>query len=128
MDEQELDSSMAWLPFGTKDAKRMEDQARRTAALGLALWGKTDDDLRRQLLAPHPEIPSGFDLADYRELQKSYRLIAACLAGRHRSWVSGMPGIRNLLSPLVVIGTERLTAFEARCEIVRRAIEFLEGQ
>jgi hypothetical protein len=36
---------------------RIDAQARRSSALGIALWGKTAEDLHRQLLAPHPEIP-----------------------------------------------------------------------
>ena len=63
MDEQEFDSLFP--------AARL----RRCGTLGLALWGRTSDDLRRQLRAPYPEIPSGFDLEDFRELQRFAQLI-----------------------------------------------------
>jgi hypothetical protein len=61
MGEQEFDSLFPPRPFGTAEAMRVEARLRRCGTLGLALWGRTSDDLRRQLLAPYPEIPSGFD-------------------------------------------------------------------
>ena len=125
MDEEEFDSLRQWRPFGTDDAMRADAQARRCTALGTALFGKTPDDLHRQLLAPYPEIPSGFDLADFRALQKSFR-IATLLADRRYGWLASSPMTRALSSPIIVLGTQRLTAWEARCEIIRRAIEYLE--
>jgi hypothetical protein len=75
MDEEAFDS---WMhsrhsrPFGREDAKRAEAQLLRCtkllATLGVALWGRTSGDLQRQLLAASPEVPSGFDLPDFREL------------------------------------------------------------
>jgi hypothetical protein len=128
MDEEEFDSLMPRRSFGTDDAMRADAQARRSTALGIALWGKTSDDLHRQLLAPHPEIPSGFDLADFRELQERTRELAERLGDPRQRWLSSAPSIRALSSPIIVIGTQRLTAWEARCEIIRRVIEHLENR
>ena len=100
MNEEEFDSLMEWRPFGTEDAMRADARARRCTALGIALFGETAGDMHRQLLAPYPAIPSGFDLADFRELQKS----------------------------TVVVGTQHLTVWQARGEIIRRAIEYLENR
>jgi hypothetical protein len=49
MDEEEFDSLMPGRPFGTEEAMRADAQWRRCAALAGALFGKTLDDLRRQL-------------------------------------------------------------------------------
>ena len=128
MNEDEFDSLKQWRPFETKDAIRADDQARRCTALGFALFGKNSGDLHRQLLAPYPEIPPGFDLADFRELQKSIGKIATCLGDPRLECLTSSSAIRALCSPIVVVGTRRLTALEARSEIVRRAIEYLENR
>ena len=84
--------------FGVQDAMRADVQARRCTALGIALWGNTSDDLHRQLLAACPEIPSGFDLADFRELQKILRTLAACLGNpKLPGWLRFGPSIRPAL-------------------------------
>jgi hypothetical protein len=90
--------------------------------LGIALWGRTPEDLQRQLLAPSPEIPSGFDLADFRELQRSAHEISARLSDPRFRWLSHLA----FSSHTFFVGNQRFTAWEARCEIVRRAIEYLE--
>lgn len=122
VDEQEFDASLYSHPFGTKDAMRLEAQARRNAALGIALWGRNAAELQRQLLAPHPEIPAGFDLADFRRLLRSARGISDALGDpRHtrlHSWAH--------TSATIFAGSQQLTEWEARCEVVRRAIEYLE--
>lgn len=82
MDEQEFDSLFPPRPFGTAEAMRVEARLRRCGTLGLALWGRTSDDLRRHLLAPYAEIPSGFDLEDFRELQRFAQLISSGLTSR----------------------------------------------
>ena len=128
MDEEEFDGLMRFRPFGADDAIQAEVRACRSTALGIALWGKTSDDLHRQLLAPHPEIPSGFDMVDFRELQKSLRTIAACLGDPQQMWLSSLSSIRAVYSPIIIVGTQRLNTLEARCEIVRRAIEYLENR
>jgi hypothetical protein len=127
MDEADFDSLTRWRPFGTADVTRAEAQARRTTALSLAL-GKTAEDLQRHLLAPHPEIPPGFDLADFQNLAKCILHTAAVLRHPPLGWMSSLPYYRAFCSPEVVVGTQHFTAWEARYEIVRRAIEFLEGR
>ena len=98
-----------------------EAQARRLTMLSIALWGSTSADLQRQLLAPHPEIPTGFDLADFRRLYRNAETIAIRLGDPRCAWVS--PGAR---SATIFVGSRSFTEWEARCEIVRRAIEYLE--
>jgi|SRR5580700_2706273 hypothetical protein len=126
MDEEEFDSLMKLRPFGTEDAASWESQLRRnirlSMTLGSALWGRTSGDLQRQLLAPHPEIPSGFDLDDFRELlQWTAQMTSAVLAAQRRGFSPSA-----LSSPTVFVGTQGFTTWEAKCEIVRRAIEYLE--
>jgi hypothetical protein len=116
MDEQEFDSLTQWRPFGREDAMRKLD---RRVMLATALWGRTSNDLQRQLLARYPEIPASFDLADFRDLQRSALTISASWGGPKFAWMS-------LASPNIFVRAERFTAWEARCEIVRRAIEYLE--
>lgn len=124
MNEEEFDSSMDLQPFGTSDAMQAGALLRRCIALGAALWGKTPGDLQRQLLAPYPKIPSGFDLADFRKLQQSVQTISAASGDPRFAWLP-----RSVLfSPPILVGTQRFTTWKARCEVVRRAIEYLEGR
>jgi len=116
MDEKEFDALIKPRPFGTEEAKRAELQYRRSMSLAGTLWSKTADDLRRQLMASSPEIPSGFGLADFQDLLRITEPIAAAM--RHTRFES----------ETVVVGTQRYTEWEARCEIVRRAIEYLENR
>lgn len=116
MDEEEFEALIHPRPFGTEDAERAELQYRRGISLAATLWGKTADDLQRQLLTHPPEIPSGFDVADYRELQRTTEQISAA-----------MPRT-GFESETIVVGTQRYTEWEARCEIIRRAIEYLENR
>ncbi len=122
MDEEEFDSLTRLRPFGREDAMRVDAQWRRIATLGQALWGRTSDDLQRQLLARYPDIPPNFDLADFRRLQQSAHKISAALGGPRFAWMSPLSRSSSIL-----VGTQRFTAWEARCEIVRRAIEYLEN-
>lgn len=124
MNEEEFDSLKPWRPFGTSDAIRADAQARRCTALAIALFG----DLHRQLLAPHPEIPSGFELADFRELQKSTLELVARLGDPRHEFLNSSSTIRALTAAIIVVGSQRLTAWEARCEVIRRAIEYLENR
>ena len=124
MDEEEFDSLLkSSRPFTREDVMREEGRWRRCATLAIALWGRTPDDLQRQLLAPYPEIPTGFDLANFQDLQRRVQLLSV-----------GISDPRNALSRLafssqtIFVGTQRYTASEARCEIVRRAIEYLENR
>jgi hypothetical protein len=120
MTEEEFDSSMQLQPFGATEARQAEDQQRRCMTLGIALWGKTPADLQRQLLAPHPEIPSGFDLDDFRKLLQTAQTLAAASVNPRFAWLP-----RSILSSPVFVGTKSFTTWEARYEIVRRAIEYL---
>jgi hypothetical protein len=127
MNEEEFDALMKWRPFGTGDVARWEAERRATTrlvmTLGVALWGKTSEDAQRQLLASHPEIPAGFDLADFRTLlQWTAQMASAVLALQRMRGVP--PSI--LSSPVVLVGPQYLTLWEARCEIVRQAIDYLE--
>jgi hypothetical protein len=126
MTEEEFDALMQARPFGTADALQAEAQMRRrmalAATLGVALWGKTSGDLQQQLLKPYPELPSGYDLSDFRELLDiSVEMVSAILATQK------MAGLSPLVSsPTFFVGTQSFTLWEARCEVVRRAIEYLE--
>ena len=123
MKEEDFDALMKGQPFGTEDALRADAQLRRIFALGAALWGRTPDDLQRQLLAAHPEMPPGVCLADLWELLRS---VEAMLAAFHdEKSMLGSISIA-LSSPTIAIGTQQFTAWEARCEIIRRAIQYLE--
>ncbi len=119
MDEQEFDSFSQWRPFESQDLR----QAERAAALAAGLWGVTTDHLRRQLLAPFPALPLGFDLDDYRKLQRSAEmvLLAVTKGGPQNPWAS-------LLSPIILVGAQRFSVLEAHYEIVRRAIDCLENR
>jgi hypothetical protein len=115
MDERELDS-LFQRPFGRQDAMRADAQVRRCTMLAHGLFGKTFEDLQRQLLAPYPEIPPGYDLSDFRELQRVLQMTVR-LSNRRSS----------LSSPALFIGNQPSKLWEARHEVVRRAIEYLES-
>jgi hypothetical protein len=124
MNEEEFDASFPLRPFGTADVARADAEARRSSVLARALWGRTSADLQRQLLASHPEIPAGFDLADFHRLYRNARSILKVFADPLR------PSLLHLAqsSPVICVGIQSFTAWEARCEIVRRAIDYLENR
>ena len=103
------------------DGQEFDSLVERSATLTVGLWGRTPDDLQRQLLAPHPEIPSGFDLDDYRELLRSAEQISVPL-------IDPRYAVLAFSSQAIFVGTQSFTLWEARCEIVRRAIEYLESR
>jgi hypothetical protein len=78
--------------------------------------------LQRQLLAVHPEIPSGFNLDDLRDLERDAQVISSCLSEPRFAWLSHLTFCYWVISA----GTQNFTEWEARCEIVRRAIKYLE--
>jgi hypothetical protein len=127
VNEEEFDALMKSRPFGTRDVVHWEAELRANTSLamtlGVALWGKTSEDVQRQLLASHPEIPAGFDLADFSKLLQWTATLASSVLALHR--MRGVPP-SILPSPTVFAGSHGLTLWEARCEIVRRAIEYLE--
>lgn len=127
MTEDEFDALMRARSFGTKDAIRAEDRLHRgmtlLTTLGRALWGTDESDAQHQLLRSLPEIPAGFDLTDFQELQRIAVLMASESAGTLKAL-----GLSHLApwSRTIVAGTQKLTLWEARCEIVRRAIDYME--
>jgi hypothetical protein len=116
MNDQDSDWLFQLRPYGTKDARRAE----RWMKLALALWGGSSADLQCQLLAPSPGIPSGFDSADFQELFRHLQIASVGLNDPRKTWAYPGP------VPTIVVGSERFTLWEARCEIVRRAIEYLD--
>jgi len=125
MDEQEFDALFSSRPFGTQDALREDARARRCATLATLLFGRTPDDLRRQLLASHPEIPSGYDLADFHDLQRHLEMVTAPLNNPRNSWLSPLGAAAF---GVVEVGTKSLSVWEVRIEIPRRAIHYLENR
>jgi hypothetical protein len=128
MTEEEFDSLMrAARPFGSEDAKQLEARMLRSTALvttlGAAIWGKTNDDLRRQLLRPYPALPPGYSVRDLHDLLHLSGLMVSAIATAYKT--VGLPHAFDTSRPIVV-HDRSYTAWEARCEIVRRAIEHLE--
>lgn len=130
MTEDEFDAFVrSQRSYGTKDARNAEAKILHgmtlLSTLGTALWGTTDDDLRQQLLKPHPEIPAGFDLSEFEDLLHVCIQNASAVSAIHKT-----AGLEHLLpwSRTIVVGSESFTVLEARCEVVRRAIEYLRNR
>ena len=89
----------------------------RSGALAAALFGRTPEELRRQLVASHPDVPSGFALEDFRDLERHLQTISGLvLSGSsdpRLAWLS--PWLTQFASATITVD-----------EIVRRAIEYLE--
>lgn len=130
MDEQEFDARFPCRPFGREDFQRADAQWGRCATLAAALFGRTPDDLRRQLVASHPDIPSGFSLTDFLDLQRHVETIAGLVligpSNPRMAWMAAWSARMALMT--IAVGTQSFTVWEARCEIVRRAIEYLESR
>ncbi len=126
MDEHAFDSMRQWRGFSTKDARQIERQFERIATLGLALWGRTPDDLRRQLAADHPVIPSGCSLADLQHLfGQAQSMLSAYLRDHNMRILLD----RALKAGVIIeIGAQSFTVLEARYEIARRAIDWLQDR
>jgi len=121
MDEEELDRFLLQ-PLNPRELTKADVRMRRSAALAEALFGKTRHDLERQLSSAHPELPPGFDLTDYRELGRSTQQVLLAMEN---------PRVARVFAAMkstVTVGTTSYTEMEARCEIVRRAIQQLEGR
>ncbi len=71
MDEHDFEASRGWKPFGGDAVKNAE----RLPAIALALWGRTTEDLRQQLLAPIPKMPLGCTIADLQTLERQATLM-----------------------------------------------------
>ena len=126
MNENEFDSAHGLRSFGSADVAAHEESSCRSTALGIALWGRTFDDLRRQLLAPRPTLPEGFALADFRQLEKHARTIQEIAANVTDPQFAFLSRSSASASRVIAVGPLRFTLWEARCEVVRRAIEWLE--
>jgi hypothetical protein len=120
MEENDFDSMRLWRRFGKEDVRSAE----RMPALALALWGRAPEDLRQQLLASAPRVPPGCSLAELRQLARQAKHFLAYYQAR----VHKFPTTLSQLHPneIIVIGSQRLNTLEARCEVVRRAIDHLE--
>jgi hypothetical protein len=122
--EDELGLQMQFSSFQFSDATQMDNQLRCCCSLGAVLWGRLPKNLERQLAAHHPEIPSGFSLSDFWEfLQLGIRIGSI-------DWNNpGYAALRSSLgsTSMISVSAQTYTKWEARCEIVRRAIEYLEN-
>ena len=129
MDEQEFDA-LFQRPYGTEDFRRENAQWGRSATLACALFGRTPEDLRRQLVGSRPGIPAGFDLSDFRDLERHVQTISGLVltgsSNPKMAWLS--PWLTQFASATITVHGRGYTVWEARCEIVRRAIEYLEGR
>ena len=125
MDEQEFDALFSARPYGTQDAMREDARWRRCAALGTLLLGRNPDDLLRQLLASHPEIPAGYDLSDFQDLQRHLEMVSAALSNPRNTWLSPLG---TAAFGVMEVGTQRLSAWDARLEVLRRTIAHLENR
>ena len=124
VDDEEMFAAMQWQPFGTKDAADKTAQLGRCMVLAEALWARSMADLERQLQLPTPKLPSGFALADFKELLRLCATMASVdwSAPRFKSW-----RLAPAFSQQFFVGSQRLTAWEARREVVLPAIEHLEN-
>lgn len=104
---------------------RVEARLRRCSTLGILLFGRTPDDLRRQLLASHPEIPTGYDLADFHGLQRQLEMVTAALSNPRNTWLSHLG---TAAFGVMQVGNQRLSVWKARLEVLRRAIDYLENR
>src|SRR5579884_333474 len=123
MEEHEFDSLREWRPFGTQEAGAAAARMGQCATLAVALWGTTREDLEQRLRARTPVITAGDEPADLWALYDQARKLAAAFENPANTW---LPQHLRDGSAMIVVGAERFTAWQARCEIVRRAIEFLE--
>lgn len=122
MDEQEFDALFSSRPFGTRDALHADARWGRCGTLASLLFGRTPDDLRRQLLTSHPEFPPGYDLADFHGLQRHLEMVTAALSNPRNTWLSHLG---TAAFGVIEVGTQRLSVWEARLEVIRRAIDYL---
>lgn len=111
MNEHEFFAQHPMRPWTHSDFQREGGALARALPLSAELWGDPET-LRRGLLAAFPEIPVGLGLPELRVLERLARL--------------GLRFGDRRAEPMVIINGRSFTVWEARYEIVRRAIEFLE--
>ena len=114
MDDGDFFSRYPMRPWTRSD---FENAHREGTALADALWLRNRfwgdaETMSRQLLAASPEIPAGMGLSELRALERLARL--------------GLRYSDRAPKAFVWIGGRSLAIWEARYEIVRRAIDFLE--
>ncbi len=114
MNEHEFFAQHPMRPWKSSDFQEASPSA-PALWLSARLWGDIGRTTR-QLLADSPEIPNGLDLSELRTLERMLVYFGG-------TWPA-TPGIPK--GSVIVIGGHSFTIHEARCEIVRRAIEFLE--
>jgi hypothetical protein len=115
MDEHEFDSRFP-KPYTRTDIIQADARLRRCAMLAVLLWGRSAEDVYRQLLLPYPKVPADYDLAEFRELQQLTQRSLACLKKLQAS--SGTQFMSG--------GNQHSRLWEDRQEVLRRAIEYLE--
>jgi hypothetical protein len=113
MDEQEFFSSNRFRALRPSDLEDFQ----RLMILGTKLWGDIQY-LTHQLLAPSPEIPDGVGL---RELLTLARWAKMCLDLGDRAAFLPVPR-----GTVVTVGGRRFSFYEARYEVVKRAIASIE--
>lgn len=119
MDEDDFFAQHLMRPWTRSDFESAHREGTALAQalwLGNKLWGDAET-MRSQLLAASPEIPSGMGLPELCALERLARLGLRYggswhwpRASRAFLWIAG----------------RSLTIWEARYEIIRRAIDFLE--
>jgi hypothetical protein len=109
MDEETFFSSIPCRPWRNSDLEKSQ------AALVLSskLWGDTEN-LRRQLLATSPEIPSGLSLQGLRTL------LGVAYLGLQ--FADRIPMGRMPVGTRITVGGQQFSIQEARYEIVQRAL------
>lgn len=111
MDEHDFFAQHPMRPWTYSDFQRESGALARAVPLSAELWGHPET-MRRQLSAAFPEIPAGLGLPELRVLERLTHL--------------GLRYSDRAPKAFVWIGGRSLTLWEARYEIVRRAIDFLE--
>jgi hypothetical protein len=114
MDEHDFFAQHPMRPWTRSD---FENADREGTALAQALWLSNKlwgdhETVKCQLLAASPEIPAGMGLPELRALERLARL--------------GLRHGDRAPKAFVWVDGRSLTIWEARYEIVRRAIDFLE--
>ena len=124
MTGEEFDSLMPNRPFRSEDLRQAEADAGRFTTLALALWGRTRADLASRLDAP-PQIPPGCTLADLRRIQQYIQRLSAEAGKPHNAWLAPLT-----LSALgMIAGSPQVSeGLQARLEVLRRAMEYLENE